>query len=57
MANKLSSNQSIVAFKPTDNGRTYSVVSINSGYISLEPFSSKEGFTKTETAKAFSNLR
>ena len=53
LANKLANDSTVLTFKPLKSGKSYSVASLTSGFISFQPFSSDEGIENSELLEEF----
>jgi hypothetical protein len=56
LANKLTSQQSLIAYRPLNQGKAYSVVSLTGGFISIEPFSDQLGLTEKQALDKFNQF-
>lgn len=52
LANQLSTNQTVMAYKPLKQGKAYTVVSLNSGYVSFQPFTDETGMDDAQLKEA-----
>ena len=53
LANKLANDSTVLTFKPLKSGKSYSVASLTSGFISFQPFSSDEGIENSKLLEEF----
>ena len=53
LAEKLATTQTMIAFKPVEKGKAYTVVSLHSGYVTFVPFTDEQGIDEAHLLEAF----